>query len=260
MTGQSASDRARSASLQGGVLYPDDGCGSQREFIDFGRSTTPKMILAVGLTKTENNLSLSNLRETGSLEQLMGTARNLVANGARALAWACTSGSFTLGAAGAEKQVAGLAAIGVPATSTSLAYIDALRALNLHRVSVLALYPEEVTECFISFLAAYGVEVVMHRSLERATGVEIADVSSDEMATSALEVDRSDSDATLIPCTSIMSTEMLEPIQRQLGKPVLLANQVTIWRLAGLMGVVSQDPRLGALAGKRSPQPVMPRV
>jgi maleate cis-trans isomerase len=218
------------------------------------------MVLMVGLTKIENNLSLPSLREAGSLEQLMDIASDLVANGAQALAWACTSGSFTLGAAGAEKQVQGLRATGIPATSTSLAYVDALRALDLHLVSILAPYPEEVTQCFVSFLGDYGVDVVSHRSLERGTGVEIADVSLPEMAKAAQEIDKPASEAMLIPCTSIMSTVMLEPIQKQIGKPVLLANQVTLWKLAGLLGVVSEDPRLGHLAGKRSLQPVIPTV
>ena len=63
------------------------------------------------------------------------TARGAHANGAwqqDAVVWACTSGSFVYGWDGANAQAAALGEqLGIPASSTSLAFVHAARALGV---------------------------------------------------------------------------------------------------------------------------------
>src|SRR5262245_16076696 len=93
---------------------------------------------------------------------------NVVVDGARRLLrwkpdvvmWACTSGSFILGRDGAVAQRAALqAACGVPASSTSLAFVEAVRAVDATDVDVISPYPAAATEAFVAFLREWGIRV-----------------------------------------------------------------------------------------------------
>jgi Arylmalonate decarboxylase len=68
-----------------------------------------------------------------------------------AVVWACTSGSFVFGWEGANAQVEALGAVaGVPASSTSFAFVDACARLGVTRVAVGATYPDDVARRFWS--------------------------------------------------------------------------------------------------------------
>lgn len=231
-----------------GVLYPDDGCGSQSEYLEFSNVVRPKVKIDLALTETEPNLGLDNLRETGSLERLIPAARRLVNDGAQALMWACTSGSFVAGRRNAERQREELSALGVPSSSTSLSFVDALRELGISRVSILSPYPADVTEAFVNFLAEFEIRVRESASLARASGPEVAHIASGEMIEGAGTVVRPDTEALLLPCTAIISSHLLGPVQEAVGVPVLFANQVTLWNITKLLGLRVSHPRLGVLS------------
>ena len=77
------------------------------------------------------------------------------------MVWASTGGSFVYGWEGAHEQTTALArAAGLPASSTSFAFVQAVRALGAARVAVAATYPEEIARLFSAFLAAAGIDVV----------------------------------------------------------------------------------------------------
>ncbi len=66
-----------------------------------------------------------------------------------------------LGRSGAEEQVRFLEdLLGAPASSMSVAFVEALEVLGRCRVAVAATYPEDATQFFKEFLAAGGVEAV----------------------------------------------------------------------------------------------------
>src|SRR5258708_20682032 len=97
----------------------------------------------------------------GGAERLAEGATQLAAEKPDAVMWACTSGSFVFGPDGARDQASGVAvAAGVPASSTSIAFVDAVRHLGVRRVAVAASYPDDVAQHFVRFLTAGGVEVV----------------------------------------------------------------------------------------------------
>jgi maleate cis-trans isomerase len=57
-----------------------------------------------------------------------------------------------------------------------------------------------------------------------------------------------EAEAFLLPDTALHSLPLLEPLAAVLRKPVLSANQVTIWQALRLTGARLRDPRLGVLA------------
>jgi maleate cis-trans isomerase len=164
------------------------------------------------------------------------------------IVWACTSGSFVFGWDGAAQQVADLGRVaGVPASSTSFAFTDACAHLGISRVAVGATYPDDVAERFVAFLGKAGVEVLSLSAKGIITAAEVGTLERDAVLEFAAAVDHPDAEAVLLPDTALHTIGLLDALEERVGKPVLTANQVSVWqglRLAG--GTVVQDG-LGAL-------------
>ena len=195
------------------------------------------------------------LLDMGSPERLLEAARRIPRDGVSAIVWACTSGSFIYGWEGAHAQVADLeAAVGVPVSSTSLAFVAAAQALGLRRVAIAATYPEDITRRFKEFLARGGVEAMAVVSGGIVTATEVGTLAVDDAAALVEAADRPEAEAVLVPDTALHTIAGLETLEAAVGKPVLTANQVSAWeglRLADAGPVPHGPGRLfGALAGR----------
>ena len=165
-----------------------------------------------------------------------------------AVMWACTSGSFVYGHEGVRQQADQLAEVaGVPAASTSQSFVAAVTALGVKRVAVAASYPEEVAVLFTDFLAASGIEVVARGSAGIDTAAEVGSLDGARVTDLALQNDHPAAEALLIPDTAMHTLDVLTAIEDRLGKPVLTANQVTIWHGLRLAGSSVVSDRLGVL-------------
>ncbi|NJP50745.1 decarboxylase [Streptomyces sp. SBST2-5] len=188
------------------------------------------------------------LREMGSAERLAAGAAELRHAGADAVVWACTSGSFVLGWEGAHQQVRSLAlAAGMPASSTSFAFVNAAREIEVRRVAVGATYPDDVAELFAGFLRAGGLEVTGVRSSGIITAAEVGTWGEEEVFALARAADRPDAEALLLPDTALHTAAHIPALEKELGKPVLTANQVTVWEGLRLADRRVNAPSLGSL-------------
>ncbi|UGY91576.1 maleate cis-trans isomerase family protein [Streptomyces gobiensis] len=190
------------------------------------------------------------LLEMGSAVRLAAGVGELLERGADAVLWACTSASFVFGWEGAQEQVRELsAAAGLPASSTSFAFVHAAKALGVERVAIAATYPEDVAEHFAAFLKAAGIEVVAARGSGIITAAEVGTWGKEEVLTLAGAGDHRDAQAVLLPDTALHSAAHLVDLELALGKPVLTANQVTAWEGLRLIDHPVVCPALGALFG-----------
>ncbi|MFP3992201.1 decarboxylase [Streptomyces sp. E11-3] len=188
------------------------------------------------------------LLEMGSAGRLAAKVEELRLAGADAVVWACTSGSFVFGWEGAHEQVRNLArAAGMPASSTSFAFAHAVRELGATRVSIAATYPEDVAEHFTAFLKASGTEVVGMRGSGIITAAEVGTWGRDEVLALARGGDHPDAQAVLLPDTALHTAAYIRDLEAELGKPVLTANQVTVWEALRLADRRANCPALGQL-------------
>lgn len=191
------------------------------------------------------------LLEMGSPERLTAGVEELRMSGAEAVVWACTSGSFVYGWEGAHEQVRGLArAAGLPASSTSFAFVYAARELGVRRVAVGATYPDDVAALFADFLRAGGVDPVVVRGSGVITAAEVGTWGRDEVLALARSVDEPGAEAVLLPDTALHTAGHIAVLEKELGKPVLTANQVTVWEALRLTARKVNAPTLGALFTK----------
>lgn len=190
------------------------------------------------------------LLEMGSAPRLAEKVTEVADHGAEVVVWACTSASFVFGWDGAGEQVRELSATaGMPASSTSFAFVHAARRLGLRRVAVAATYPEDVAELFAVFLRTAGIEVVSLRGSGVVTAAEVGTWRRAEVLTMAGAGDHPEADAVLLPDTALHSADYLSDLELSLGKPVLTANQVTVWEGLRLLGQQVDCPQLGVLFG-----------
>ncbi|MFF3496696.1 decarboxylase [Streptomyces sp. NPDC002795] len=192
------------------------------------------------------------LLEMGAPDRLAAGVEELRLSGAEAVVWACTSGSFVRGWDGAHEQVRGLAmAAGLPASSTSFAFAHALPEVRARRVAVAATYPEDVADHFAAFLKAAGVEVLSVRGSGIITAAEVGTWGWDEVRAMARAGDHPDAEAVLLPDTALHTAAYVRDLEADLGKPVLTANQVTVWEALRLVDRRVNAPALGALFTKQ---------
>ncbi|NGO12986.1 decarboxylase [Streptomyces sp. HC44] len=188
------------------------------------------------------------LREMGSPARLAAGVEELRLSGAEAVVWACTSGSFVYGWEGAHEQVRTLAlAAGMPASSTSFAFAHAIREIGARRVAIAATYPEDVAALFSAFLKDAGVEVVSVRGSGIITAAEVGTWGADEVLSLARSGDHPDAEAVLLPDTALHTASHIPDLEKALSKPVLTANQVTVWEALRLADRRVNAPELGML-------------
>src|SRR4029077_4868826 len=182
-----------------GLLYPghsaeDDFPALEARFE--GAIRLPVVITSVG----EDAHRVDALLDLGSDTRLADGATPRPEEKPDAVMWACTSGSFVFGPQGARDQASAVAAAaGVPASSTSIAFVDALRHLGVARVAVAASYPEDVARHFVDFLTAGGVDVVAMGSHGIVTAAEVGTFDSERVVAMVTAADHPDAQAVLVP-------------------------------------------------------------
>ncbi|NEW39324.1 maleate cis-trans isomerase [Nocardia cyriacigeorgica] len=192
--------------------------------------------------------AVPELLDLGSPDKLRHGARLLAPHRPAAVVWACTSGSFVFGPEGARDQVRQLSAVsGVPASSTSIAFVEAARALSVRTVAVAASYPDEVARLFVDFLADAGITVVAMSSAGIDTAAEVGTLTPEQVLDLAVGNDHPDAQALLIPDTAMHTLAVLPRLEEALGKPVLTANQVTVWEGLRLSAARGDSTDFGAL-------------
>ncbi|MEQ6918205.1 hypothetical protein [Halomonas aquatica] len=234
-----------------GILLPDDG-PDDYEWYTLAEQAVDLPRIAVGKVPSDGHHAPGALLSLGDVERLAPVGESLVEQaGARAVVWACTSASFIGGLAWAREQCTGLEArLGVPVTSTALAFLEALSRLGHDRVDLLSPYPDDVTLRLVSFLREGGVGVVNDHALDcpYAEDSHRADILGEVRRFRERYPDTSR--PLLIPDTAINSLRLREVMNREAGREVLTANQVTLW--AGLRRLAGAEPPqalLGRLAG-----------
>jgi maleate isomerase len=156
-------------------------------------------------------------------------------------AYACTSGSFVGGLRGEGALVAAMVDAGAPAAvTTSGALLAALRHLDLTRIATATPYTADLTAGLASFLAEAGVTVVAAAGLGLIS--YIWTVPYDVTAELVRGTDTDDAQAVFISCTNLPTYDVIATLEAELGKPVLTANQVTIWSALTAIGRKAVGP------------------
>jgi maleate isomerase len=128
------------------------------------------------------------------------------------------------------------AASGRPATTASTALIEALHTLSAKRIVLGAPWSEAVNRSAAAFIEANGFEVVAQESLGLIRNLEIGLLDPQTAYDIGRRVDRPDADAVMLACGNWTTFRIIDRLERDLRKPVLTTNQVSLWHALKLIG------------------------
>jgi maleate isomerase len=148
---------------------------------------------------------------------------------ARVVLYACTACSFIGGHEGERALRAAMGRAGAPRTvTTSGAVLAALTALDVRSVAIVHPYIEPVGARLVAFLRETGITVVASRGLGLdARTVGVVDYAA--VAELVAAGDHPDAEAIFVSCTALPTYDLIAPLEYQLGKPVVTANQAGLW-------------------------------
>lgn len=154
----------------------------------------------------------------------------------------CTSASFYQGAAwnaNFQKELSEIA--GVPAISTTGAMAEALQRNNVRRVDVVTPYVETMNERLRRYLESEGIEVGRLGTFDMLDMFDHARIQPTDVYQKVKETVTDESDAVFVACTQVRALEMVDLLEKDLGKPVFSANQASFWKAFETLGI---DPGL----------------
>jgi maleate isomerase len=123
-------------------------------------------------------------------------------------------------------------AAGRPATTAATAFVDALRLLGAERVSIGAPWSKTMDKPMVEFMEASGFKVVHSEVVGFVASIDLGRVGPETAYELGRQIDRPDADAIVMPGGNWASMPMVDQLERDLGKPVLVNNAVSLW--AGL--------------------------
>lgn len=191
---------------------------------------TPQPV-SLYLTRTrrlEGPVGMELVEQLADLEAITAASAAVATASPGVTAYLCTSASFIGGLAGEARLRAAMERGGARrALTTSGALLEALAALEVRRVAIATPYDQALTERLVSLLAEAGIDTT--GSAHLGLGADIWRVRSGSVVELARSVPRAEAQALVISCTNLRTYEVIEPLERELGIPVVSANLATMW-------------------------------
>lgn len=165
------------------------------------------------------------------------------------VAWNGTSGSWL----GSKHDLAIAdsitAATGLPATTSTLAYLEGFERFRLSRVGLISPYTKDVNEAIVRNYASEGLEVVTEHHFGLSVNESFARVAPNELLAPSFKMAASRPDTIIYLCTNLYGAPVVEQIESGTGIPVLDSVAVTLWRCLDLLGLSKLESRWGKLLG-----------
>ena len=136
----------------------------------------------------------------------------------------------------------------VPATTSIVAGMEALKALSVRRLGLVNPYPTELNEAVVGFLDGHGFEVASVVSL-RADFTRIGDVSEADIYSAAKKAVKSapDIEGLYLPCPQFPALDVITAIESDLGIPAVGHLTSEVWLALKTLGVRSSTAGFGKL-------------
>jgi maleate isomerase len=214
-----------------GLLVPSSNTTVETEF---QRALPPTVTLHVArlfITSVDPD-SIAKMVET-----LESEARLLASADVDIIVLGATAPSFLKGL-GYDREMARRIedATGKPATTTSTALLGALRALGISRLALGSAYSPTVNGICGDFLQANGFKVMARDGLNVTDNLAIGRLDVETAYDMGIRINRPEAEAIVLACTNWKSMDIIERLERDIGKPVLSTTQVSIWEALRRIG------------------------
>ena len=168
------------------------------------------------------------------MEAALRAAAGLLPSGLDVVGYACTSGTTLIGAGRVRNLVTG-AAQGRAVTDPLSAALVRCHALRLGRVGIVSPYIASVAEPIRAAFEGAGIAVPATLSFGEEVEARVARIAPASIADAVRAVARRAAlDGVFISCTNLRTLDILDPLSRELGLPVLGSNTCLAWHMAKL--------------------------
>ncbi len=135
-----------------------------------------------------------------------------------------------------------------PATSTSKAVMDAFDTLDVRRIALTTPYTQETNDREVAYLESHQISVLSETGMGIAgSGTEMIAVEPGEWYRRVKRQRDEAADAYFISCTAIRAAEAIEPLERDLDRPVVTSNQAMVWHSLKRLDIHDPVPGYGRL-------------
>jgi maleate isomerase len=206
-----------------GLIVPSSNTVMESEVVRLGRAAS---VHVTRIRVTEISLASGALAQFGTgpmtaAASLLGDAQ------VDAVAWAGTAGAWLSVEHDRRLAAAMSAAAGVPATTSTLAMLDTLRARGVSRIGLITPYVAPVVELITATFAAVGITVTGESHLGLTENYAFAAVGPDTLAAMGAEC-AVGAQALVVFCTNVAGGPAAARMSAAAGLPVLDSIEVTL--------------------------------
>lgn len=187
------------------------------------------------------------------VDRIVPAAQRLASKGANAICVMGTSLTFYKGAAFNEQLQSSITkATRLPATTMSTAIIDGLKGVGGHRLAVATAYNDEVNHRLEAFLHESNFEILAIQGMGIERFEDRPPVTQDELLEFSTSVWKTapKADAILISCGALKTLEILAPLEKRSGVPVVSSLPHALWAGVRLLGLSGRAPGYGTLLSR----------
>jgi maleate cis-trans isomerase len=188
----------------------------------------------VGPVTKESLIGMNEFELDSAIDRLMPDYLDLII-------YHCTSGSFVTPPEEITERIE--TRLGVPAIATALSIIEALKELGVKQLSLVTPYIAEINDMEVDYLESHGFGVIKTGGKEMDDTATIQHTAPEEIALWAKRADVPDADCVFISCTGLRSLEVIDRLEKDLGKPVIASTTAMIWHTLKSLRIA--DPILG---------------
>ena len=142
--------------------------------------------------------------------------------------YGCTSGTIAAGHDIIEQKVKAakpMAEVSTPSTAA----IQALKKLNINKVSIFTPYIKKLNDDVLDYFKSEGFEVTSNSYFDIQDDYDIGKVDQDYLYEVLSKIDLKGADALFVSCTALPVLEIIDKLEKKLNTIVLSSNQALIW-------------------------------
>ena len=142
--------------------------------------------------------------------------------------YGCTSGTIASGYDSIKNKI-NLAKPEARVVTPSSAAVNALRKMNVKKVSIFTPYSEKLNNDVVDYFKKENFIVTSNSYFDILYDNDIAKVDPDYLFEVITKMDLGEAEAVFLSCTNLPALNIVEKLEKKLNKIVLSSNQVLIW-------------------------------
>jgi len=201
--------------------------------------------LFVNRIHNENPLTKENLLKMyDQIEPI--TEKILPGQKINTIAYGCTSGTIAIGEDKVKEKVQ-LAKPDCYVTTPITSAIKAFEEMNVKKIALFTPYPESVNKTILEYFSKKNINIISFSTFNIDLDEDIASVDPKYLSETLVKLETNGADALFVSCTALPALEILDDVEKKIGKIVLSSNQTLIWDTLRSVGYKSSVQGYGKL-------------